>query len=130
MIYLRYQDVDLASAGPELILMAAYGNPSPAWQWMLLIVFLVLGVGCRIYRLDLKSEPEIASAEILLPDPWTPFSALGFRKKIQSDTDISENEKLELSVLMSSLEDQFFSPDAKSDQDPKEVLIPWLNRDF
>jgi|TARA_E500000081_G_C6112604_1_gene343517 hypothetical protein len=69
VIYLRYQDVDLASAGPELILMAAYGNPSPAWQWMLLIVFLVLGVGCRIYRLDLKSEPEIASAEILLPDP-------------------------------------------------------------
>ena len=129
MIYLRYQDVDLASAGPELILMAAYGNPSPAWQWMLLIVFLVLGVGFRIYRLDLKSEPETASAEILLPDPWTPFTALGVLKKIQSDADISEDEKLELSVLMSSLEGQFFSPDAKSDQDLKEMLMPWLNRD-
>ena len=79
--------------------------------------------------MDSKSEPEVASTEIFQPDPLTPFTALGVLKKIQSDADISEDEKLELSILMSSLEDQFFSPDAKSDQDLKEVLMPWLNRD-
>lgn len=130
VVYQRYQDADLASVGPDVILMAAYGNPSSGWPWMLLILILVLGVGYGFYRMDLKGEPEIASAEILLPDPLTPFTALGVLKKIQSDADISEDEKLELSVLMSSLEDQFFSPDAKSDQDLKEVLMPWLNRDF
>jgi len=130
VIYQRYQDADLASVGPELILMAGYGNPPSGWQWMLLIVFLVFGVGYGIYRLGLKGEPEIASAEILLPDPLTPFTVLGVLKKIQSDADISEDEKLELSILMNSLEDQFFSPDAQSGQDLKEVLMPWLNRDF
>ena len=130
VIYQRYQDADIASVGPELILMAGYGNPPSGWQWMLLIVFLVFGVGYGIYRLGLKGEPEIASAEILLPDPLTPFTVLGVLKKIQSDADISEDEKLELSILMNSLEDQFFSPDAQSGQDLKEVLMPWLNRDF
>ena len=130
VVYQRYQDADLASVGPDVILMAAYGNPSPGWPWMLLILILVLGVGYGIYRLDLKGEPEITSAEILLPDPLTPFTALGVLKKIQSDANISEDEKLELSILMNSLEDQFFSPDTKSNQDLKEVLMPWLNRDF
>ena len=127
-VYQRYQDADLASVGPEIILMAAYGNSSSGWQWILLVLILVSGVGYGFYRMGSGAELQTASAEIALPDPLTPLTALGILKKIQSDSDISEEEKSELSAVMSSLEDRFFSPDAKADQDLKEVLIPWLNR--
>ena len=38
VFYQRYQDADLALVGPDVILMAAYGNPSSGWQWMLFIL--------------------------------------------------------------------------------------------
>jgi hypothetical protein len=121
VIYQRYQDADLATVGPEVVLMAAYGNPSSSWQWTLLIIILVLGVGYGFYRMGSSGEVQTASVEIALPDPLTPFTALGVLKKIQADADISEEEKSELSIVMNSLQDRFFSPDAKGDQDLKEV---------
>lgn len=128
VVYQRYQDADLASVGPEVILMAAYGDPASGWQWILLILILVVGVGYGCYRMGTGIEPLAQATGLVMPDPLTPFTALGILKKIQTDTDLSDEELLELSSVMKSLENRFFSPDAKGVQDLKKVLTPWLKR--
>ncbi len=129
VIYQRYQDADLASVGPEVILMAAYGNSSSGWQWVLLVVALVSGIGFGIYRMGIAGgEPQSQASTMTMPDPLTPFTAMGVLKKIQTDPDTSEEERSQLVSVIDSIEDRYFSPDAKGGEDLRAIISPWLDR--
>ena len=128
VIYQRYQDADLASVGPEIILMATYGKASSAWQWMLLILLVVGAAGFALYRTGNATLPETMTRELAMPDPLTPFTAIGVLKKIKKQADLSEEDSAKLAATLRSLEADFFSPESRELPDLRKTLRPWLEK--
>jgi len=128
VIYQRYQDADLASVGPEIILMASYGKASSGWQWMVLILLVVGAAGYALYRTGNATQPETMSSELAMPDPLTPFTAIGLLKKIKKESALSEEDSEQLAATLRSLETDFFSPESRDLPDLKKTLRPWLEK--
>jgi len=128
VIYQRYQDADLASVGPEIILMASYGKASSGWQWMVLILLVVGAAGYALYRTGNATQPETMSSELAMRDPLTPFTAIGLLKKIKKESALSEEDSEQLAATLRSLETDFFSPESRDLPDLKKTLRPWLEK--
>lgn len=128
VIYQRYQDADLASVGPEIVLMANYGNASSSWQWIFLVFLVVGAAGYALYRTGHTTQPDTLSTELVMPDPLTPFTAIGVLRKIKEQADLSSEDNEALSKTMRSLETNFFSPGSHPLPDLRETLRPWLEK--
>jgi len=68
------------------------------------------------------------SGELVMPDPLTPFTAIGVLKKIKEQTNLSDEDREQLTATMRSLETDFFSPESRDLPDLKKTLRPWLEK--
>ncbi len=114
--YQRYVDADLAAVERVVSLEEAYGSPSYAWIYWVLILALV-GVLVFVALWKLKKAPvtnEVTRYQ--MPDQITPFTVLGLLKQIQRDNGFEESEQQALAASITKVERFYFDEEPEGDQ--------------
>lgn len=127
LTYQRYQDADLANARPEVDLEETYGAASHDWLvWALsgLAFVVVVAIGAWRFRRPARQ----VQAAWKLPENLTPFTVLGFLKRIQQNTGLDKNQEEELVRSIALVENRYFAVDADGKPDLKNIAEDWLRK--
>ncbi|MBI1901022.1 MAG: hypothetical protein HYS13_07920 [Planctomycetia bacterium] len=130
MIYQRYEDADLVSVGEVVPLVGRYAKPSYGWVWWAGGAALAAIVLSIVLIRWLRRPAAKADCRWLLPDPLTPFTALGLLERMLHDGQLDESARGELQGSIQVVERQFFSAEGNGDgrADLKELAEGWLRR--
>jgi hypothetical protein len=115
--HFRYVDADLAAVGPEVELEYDYGDERALWPWW---VGGTLALGAFTWFLR-RSKPQTEARgprARSIPEPLTPFSALGFLRDVHEDERLDAQRRAELAAEIAALERAYFgssAPDARPD---------------
>jgi hypothetical protein len=133
MVYQRYRDADLVSVGQEVSLEEQYGSEGPWWVWWAAgagLVLLVVG----FFAWGLLRRPQAkAEGRWRLPEPLTPFTALGLLERIRHEGRLTEGQREELVRVIHELERRYFAAShgdapVNGHADLKGVAEGWLRR--
>jgi hypothetical protein len=133
MVYQRYNDADLVTVGQELSLEAEYDRGGAAWIWWAgggAVALLVLGLAAVLL---LRRPQARAEGRWRLPEPLTPFTALGLLERIKHEGKLTEGQRAELLLAIRELERRYFAATngdgaANGHADLREVAEGWLRQ--
>jgi hypothetical protein len=128
MTYQRYQDADLANVGQELALDQNYGQPSRAWLYWLVGLSLASAIIVLFAILFFRRKAPAQKAAWKLPETLTPFTVLGFLKRIDQNNGLDRAQKEELAHSIALVERRYFAVDADGQPDLKKLAEDWLRR--
>ncbi|MAX37108.1 hypothetical protein [Gimesia sp.] len=126
--YQRFEDADLVSVEPDIMLQQEYGTPEKSWMVPASVVFAVLILLVIIYRLIARKAPVVTSARYQVPEKITPFTVLGLLKDIERTNGLSPTGKQELGVSISRLEHYYFETPEGEEPDLNAVVHRWVNQ--
>jgi hypothetical protein len=128
MIYHRYEDADLATVTSEISLEQVYEGKGKRWMWWLIAAAGVVGVvGVGLLSWLLWPRKQVVP-RFSLPDQLTPFTVLGFLRRIEAKNGFSEPQKHELRESIARVERHYFSSAGDGAVDLKRVAEEWLQR--
>jgi len=123
--HFRYVDADLASVGPIVELEYDYGEQSPRWPWWLGGALLI-GALAWLARRSRPAATAAASTGRSIPEPLTPFSALGFLREVHDEGGLEEARQRELSAEIARLEQAYFGSSESGERpDLADVARKW-----
>ncbi len=133
MVYQRYNDADLVPVAQEVSLEEHYGKASRTWIWFAAaggVGLLALGV---VAFLLLRRAPARAESRWRLPDPLTPFTALGLLERIRHEARLTEDQHADLVRAIGELERRYFAASngdgaGNGHADLREVTEGWLRQ--
>jgi hypothetical protein len=132
MVYQRYNDADLVSVGQEVSLEEQYGRAGTAWVWWAAAGgagLLALGVGALVLLRRPKARSE---GRWRLPEPLTPFTALGLLERIRHEGRLTEGQHDELVRAIHDLERRYFAASngdgGNGHADLRQVTEGWLRQ--
>ena len=105
--HFRYVDADLASVGPTVALEYAYGEERARWPWWLGGAALVAAIAW-LARRSRPATVEASTATRSIPEPLTPFSALGFLREVHDEGGLESARQRELADEIARLEQAYF----------------------
>ncbi len=123
--HFRYADADLASVGSTVELDYDYGETSPRWPWWLGGAALLAAV-IAFARRARPAQQAPAAAVRTIPEPLTPFSALGFLREVHDEGGLEAPRQRELADEIARLERAYFG-DAPGEERPdlQHVARKW-----
>jgi hypothetical protein len=109
MVYQRYNDADLMAVEPVVSLEQRYGRPSYAWLWWLatgvgVMAMAVIGLVIWLRPRGRQSEDSMA-----IPDPLTPFTAIGFLERLRQDERLDAVVRNEIDLSIGLIHQRYFS---------------------
>ncbi|QDT41944.1 hypothetical protein Pan241w_20240 [Gimesia alba] len=126
--YQRFDDADLVSVEPEIMLQQEYGTPERSWILPITGVVAVLLLILIIFKLSTRKPQTVTAARYQVPEHITPFTVLGLLKDIERNNGLSPAGKQELGVSISRLEHYYFEAPKGEEPDLNEVVHRWVNQ--
>lgn len=126
--YQRFDDADLVSVDPEIMLQQEYGTPERSWLLPIVggvALLLLLGVA---FKLVTRKTQTVSTARYQMPEQITPFTVLGLLKDIERNNGLSPAGKQELGSSISRLEHYYFEAPEGEEPDLSEVARRWVGR--
>jgi hypothetical protein len=128
MTYQRYNDADLVSVGPEVVLGAKIGGGRSAWPWVaaaagVALLALLAGMVVRLWR-----RPKPVDEAWKLPEPLTPFTVMGLLRQIQRNNGFDAARQAELQDSIAGLERRYFAAEGNGEFDLKRLAEDWIRR--
>ena len=128
VLYQRYDDADLVAATRDIELLGEYpsARTSPLW----LIMPLILGLaGFAFWLTQPRRKPVVVAAALRVPDEVTPFTALGFLRKLRDSGRVAQGELADLERAIGDVEHRHFSAETVVEGgDLETVLRYWSAR--
>ena len=125
--YQRFVDADLAKVDPEVNLGAQYGTPSRAWiGWALGGLVALTAASVLLYRF--RPAEAAPAGRFALPDPLTPFAALGLLREIQLQDAVPDGRRRDLAAAIADLEAHYFAGSDRPGPDLKAVVAHWVGQ--
>jgi hypothetical protein len=130
MVYQRYNDADLTAVEPVVSLEQQYGKTSYAWAgWVAALVGL-LTAAAVVLVIRRRSRAPQASQRLTIPEPLTPFTAIGFLERLWHDEriDMAVRDEIERSIAL--IHERYFSAEGNghANGDLKEIAENWARR--
>lgn len=126
--YQRFDDADLVSVEPEIMLQQEYGTPERSWLLPILggiALLLLLGMA---FKLVTRETQTVTTARYQMPEHVTPFTVLGLLKDIERNNGLSPTGKQELGSSISRLEHYYFEAPEGDEPDLNDLAQRWVNR--
>ena len=128
--HLRYVDADLESVAATIDLEYSYGEVTegtPWWTWPLVLAALGLGaLGLR--RVLATDAGPGATSRFPMPQTLTPFTVLGFLRRIELEAALPDTERTRLRGEIETLERHYFGETEGDAPDLRELASTWTNR--
>ena len=126
--YQRFDDADLVSVEPEIMLQQEYGTPERSWLLPITGVVALLFLILIIFKLSTRKPQTVTTARYQVPEHITPFTVLGLLKDIERNNGLSPAGKQELGVSISRLEHYYFEAPQGEEPDLNEVVHRWIDQ--
>jgi hypothetical protein len=125
MSYQRYRDADLVPATQILSLEETYKVSNYGrWIWGTLGLLILVTTMIAIRRVLLRRRPT-AVRGIPIPDPLTPFTLLGFLRRIDSSNGLSPDRRLSLAQTIEMVERYYFADSPGETPDLRAIAETW-----
>jgi len=127
----RYEGNDMTEVKGEVVLGKDKGI---RWAWivspMVLLGFVVAGVGVFLWRRRPPSDAPRDSSAISIPDPLTPLNLLGFLQRIRQLPSLDAAARVQLDADIARVEDASYAPQHKSAPtlDLLQIAQSWASR--
>jgi hypothetical protein len=131
MVYQRYNDADMVEAQPVVSLEQQYGGRNLRWLWWTLGGGGAAVVCATVALLVWLRRPKKTSAiRWTLPEPLTPFTAIGLLEKIHHEGKLTEEQREQLRQSIKEVERSYFASQSNGDGrvDLKTIAEGWLQR--
>jgi hypothetical protein len=129
IVYQRFSDADLVTVGQEVTLEQQYQGQSSTWWWWLaggVAAVLIVTVGLVLWLCWPRARQ---TRPWKLPEPLTPFTVLGFLRRLDAEAPLAQTQRMELQDSVRLLERHYFAAEGNgSGVDLKGIAEGWLRR--
>ncbi|HRV80503.1 MAG TPA: hypothetical protein P5218_03655, partial [Planctomycetota bacterium] len=129
VVYQRYDDADLVTAGVDVNLLAKYASQQ-ASRWYWLPIGALLAAFLWVLMRSISRAPEPTQSEtLMLPTDLTPFNVISLLRRVQSAPHLAEPQRRELEATVQRIERYYFGQTPAGDQpDLTSIAQQWLRR--
>lgn len=128
MVLQRYADADLVAAQPTVTLGEALAKPARPWLWAgwtaAGALALVTLAALTLWLLRRRPKAEVG---LVIPEPLTPFSLIGFLENVERVNGLSADRSAQLRATIRDVEQHYFADSANGDApDLRRIAEAWI----
>jgi hypothetical protein len=130
MAYRRYEDADLKTVGPEIVLEERYGNVNTRWMWWAAGAGLLALVSGFVVVRRLRRPRTGTDGRWKLPEPLTPFTVIGLLERMRHEGRLNDAQRSDLGHSIHVLERHYFAAEGNGDgyTDLRTVAENWIRQ--